>query len=104
MGFPAPRATATMRRMATPLNREFDSRVLTVSIGPAGVTRPRIGRTGELERVYCLHCGKPGGAVTAQIPAFLRGDPGVIYVCGECDAKFGKLPAHAISFERRRES
>lgn len=93
---------AMMRRVGD-LNREFDSRILTVSNGFGGITRPQL-LPGGLEKVSCLHCGKPGGAVTAEIPAPLRGDPGVIYVCGECDATFGKLPAHAISFERRRES
>ena len=83
----------------TRLNTEFDSRILRVSSGAAGITRPRIGRKGDLERVYCLHCGKDGGAVTVIPPAF-RGDPGVIYVCDDCDGKFGALPGHAISFER----
>ena len=93
-----------MTRSASDLNAEFDSRVLRVSSGSFGITRPGFTQDGRLQKVYCLHCGKPGGAVTAEIPAFLRGDPGVIYVCLECDGKFGTLPAHAISFAGRRES
>lgn len=87
--------------MAQALNTEFDSRIVRVSIGAAGVTRPSLAPDG-LERVYCLHCGTPGGYVTAELPPALWHDPGVIYVCPECDAKFGRLPAHAISFEHRR--
>lgn len=83
----------------TTLNTEFDSRILRVSSGAAGITRPRIGRMGDLERVYCLHCGKDGGAVSV-IPPSIRGDPGVIYVCDDCDGTFGELPTHAKSLIR----
>ena len=105
--------------MKSRFNTEFDSRITRVSSGPAGITRPSFVQAplndpgapstwgqhaldmGWFERVYCLHCGRSGGAVSADIPTALRGDPGVIYICGECDGKFGRLPAHAIGFERR---
>jgi hypothetical protein len=84
------------------LNTEFDSRILRVSSGSAGITRPQIMQDGKLERVFCLHCGKDGGAVTV-IPPAIRGDPGVIYVCNECDGTFGELPTHATSLIRYHE-
>lgn len=91
---------AGAHRPVSAINTEFDSRILRVSSGAAGITRPQIGRTGTLERVYCLHCGKDGGAVSAVIPAAIRGDPGVIYVCNDCDGTFGELPTHATSLIR----
>lgn len=91
-----------MGRPSSSLNTEFDSRIVRVSSGAAGITRPRITPDGALERVFCLHCGAPGGAVSAM-PAALRGDPGVIYVCDDCDGKFGELPTHATSLVRYRE-
>lgn len=85
------------------LNTEFDSRILRVSASMSGsVTRPQITSDAKLERMYCLHCGKPGGAVTAGVPAALRNDPGLIYICDACHDTFGGLPAHAVSFENRR--
>ena len=92
-----------MTRPASDLNAEFDSRVIRVSSGPAGITRPAITPNGRLQKVYCLNCGKPGGAVSAGIPAFLRGDPGVIYVCDACDGKLGSLPAQAVSLVRYKQ-
>lgn len=92
-----------LNRVRERTNREFDSRLLRVTIGAAGVTRPQVTPNGQLAKVYCLNCGKPGGAVSGHIPPALRGDPGVIYICLECDAKMGGLPAHAVGFERRRE-
>lgn len=93
-----------MGRPASRLNTEFDSRVLRVSAGYAGMTRPEFTQDGRLQKVYCIHCHKPGGAVTSEIPAFLRGDPGVIYVCPACDGKLGSLPLSAIHFENHREN
>lgn len=93
--------------VASRFNTEFDSRVLRVSTGAGGITRPRISQDGHRHRTYCLNCGKPAGAVEAiggDLPLALRNDPGVIYICEECDAKMGRLPAHAISFSHRRES
>ena len=92
---------AQLSRPASSLNTEFDSRILRVSAGYAGMTRPAITPNGALVKVSCLHCGKDGGAVSASIPAFMRGDPGVIYVCLECDGKLGTMPGHAMHFERR---
>lgn len=86
-----------MTRPASALNTEFDSRILRVSVGGLAVTRPQFTSDGRLTKVYCLHCGKAGGAVTAEIPAFLRGDPGVIYVCLECTDALGAIPgAHPL--------
>ena len=87
---------------ASALNVEFDSRIIRVSTGTAGITRPRFTLSGELQQVYCLNCGRPGGAVTSEIPHYLRGDPGVIYVCGACSGLELNLPPDAISFERYR--
>lgn len=93
-----------MSKPASAINTEFDSRVIRVSSSAAaGITRPSFTQDGAFQKVSCLNCGRPGGAVTADIPAFLKGDPGVIYVCDECDGRLGPLPLHAISFERRRE-
>ena len=91
-----------MTKPASALNTEFDSRVLRVSAGYGGMVRPAITSDGGLVKVSCLNCGKPGGAVSESIPAFMRGDPGVIWVCGACHDKLGLLPAAAISFERYR--
>lgn len=89
--------------MTNRLNTEFDSRILRVSASMGGhVTRPKISRDASLERMYCLHCGKPGGAVTADVPASLRNDPGLIYICDACAGTFGALPASAVSFAHRR--
>lgn len=90
-----------MARPMSAINTEFDSRILRVSMGAAGVTRPSV-LTSSLEKVYCLHCGKPGGATTVVPPA-LRGDPGMIYVCLECDGKLGAMPTSAYSFVRYKE-
>lgn len=95
--------SASLSKPASILNTEFDSRVLRVSTGFGGVTRPHFTQNGALAKVSCLHCGKDGGAVSASIPPMLRGDPGVIYVCDACDGTFGALPAHAIGFERYRQ-
>ncbi len=83
--------------MTTRLNVEFESRIVRVSSGAGGITRPQITSDG-LTRISCLNCGAPGGAVTADLPPALRGDPGVIYICPACDGRLGRLPAHAISF------
>lgn len=91
-----------MGRPASAINTEFDSRILRVSTGFGGVTRPRI-LSATLEQVFCLHCGKSGGGATANLPAALKGDPGLIYICGECEAKVGQLPTHATSFVRYKE-
>lgn len=86
-----------MTKPASPFNTEFDSRILRVSVGAKAVTRPKFTQDGALQKVYCLHCGKDGGAVTSSIPVFLKGDPGVIYICDECHEKLGKLPgAHPL--------
>ena len=84
------------------LNTEFDSRIIRVTAGVSGITRPKFDLSGQLQEVYCLNCGRPGGAVTAEIPHYLRGDPGVIYVCGPCSSLNLDLPPDAISFERYR--
>lgn len=97
-----------MQRVTKPasaLNTEYDSRIVRVSSGAAGITRPQFTQDGTLQKVYCLNCGVAGGAVTSEVPAFLRGDPGVIYVCGDCEAAGNvKLPPDAISFARYREA
>ena len=94
-----------MSKPASALNTEYDSRIVRVSSGTAGITRPQFTQDGTLQKVYCLNCGKPGGAVTAEVPTFMRGDPGVIYVCDLCERE-GKvrLPPDAISFSRYREA
>ena len=48
--------------MAGRFNVEFDSRVLLTSMGAGGMTRPQL-TYGGLQKVNCLNCGKPGGAV-----------------------------------------
>lgn len=112
-----------MSKLVSPLNTEFDSRILRVSTGYGGVTRPTFARAplvkdpgqqsdrrdwgdaaveaGVFQRVYCVHCGKPGGAVSSDIPAVAKGMPGVLYVCPECDGRLGPLPVGAIGFVRR---
>ena len=85
-------------------NTEFDSRILRTSIGAGGATKPAISRNGQLTKVSCLNCGKPGGAFTADVPAALRNDPGFIYICLECTERVGRLPLPAISFSHRKES
>lgn len=93
-----------MSKPLSSLNTEFDSRIVRVSSGPAGVTRPRILLDNrDLERVWCLHCGKPGGATT-RVPPAAKGDPGMIYICLDCDGKLGSLPTHATSLVRYKES
>jgi uncharacterized protein YlaI len=89
--------------MPSRLNTEYDSRILTVSLGAGGMVTPQFSKDGQLERVHCLNCGKPGGYVTAELPVALRNDPGVIYVCADCDGRLGALPAHAISFDHRKD-
>lgn len=109
--------------VATVFNTEFDSRVTRVSIGPAGMLRPRIvdingligiapgtpkrmrnlmRRTDYGTPTYCANCGKPYGAVNGEIPMALRNDPGVFVICLECDGKLGTVPASAISFADRK--
>lgn len=102
------------------LNTEFDSRVLRVSTGFGGITRPRFVTRmdedlatrgvfaggpplGQLEHVSCVGCGKPAGAVSAGLPVAQRGDPGVLYLCTPCKDRYGSLPLHAISYENRKE-
>lgn len=85
-------------------NIEYDSRVLRVSAGAAGVTRPKISQDGHRSRAYCLNCGAPGGAfeaIGADLPIALKGDPGFIYVCDACTGKLGTMPLHAVSFVNR---
>ena len=84
------------------INTEFDSRILRVTSGPAGITRPRHVATTTMQYVFCLHCGKSGGA-TDVVPAALKGDPGMIYVCMDCDGKLGPMPTHASSFVRYKQ-
>jgi hypothetical protein len=88
-----------MPKPGSTINSEYDSRVQRVSIGPAGMLRPRITDRG-LEPTYCLHCHAPMGAVSSVIPTTLRGKPGVITICTKCEAAMGPLPAHAIGFQR----
>lgn len=89
--------------MTSRLNTEYDSRLVRTSVGAAGVVRPEVTPDGQLTKVYCLNCGKPGGAVSAELPPFLRNDPGVVYVCVECEASLGPLPLQAISFSHRKD-
>lgn len=89
--------------MASSLNTEYDSRLVRVSVGAGGVTRPEFTPDGGLQKCYCLHCGKPGGYVSAELPPYLRGDPGVVYVCVECESRLGPLPLQAISFDHRKD-
>jgi uncharacterized protein YlaI len=91
--------TSMIGRVRTRFNTEFDSRILRVSMGALGMTRPRVVANG-LERVYCLNCGTTMGAVSEVIPIQLRNVPGVITICGECEHKVGTLPAQAIGYER----
>jgi hypothetical protein len=114
---------AYARAVATLFNTEFDSRVTRVSIGPAGMLRPRIvdingaigvapgtpkrmldilRRTDYGTPTYCANCGKPYGAVN-DIPMSFRNQPGVFVICLDCDGKFGTVPAHAISFSDRKQ-
>lgn len=104
-------------------NTAWDSRVVRVSIGAGGVTRPRLldingaigvapgtpasmrsilRKTDYGTPVHCLGCGARGGAVAGEIPVALRHDPGVVYICPNCDGRFGTLPAHAVSFADRK--
>ena len=101
------------------INTEYDSRVLRVSTGFGGITRPRFidavpdfvldgmnprgPALGQLERVSCVGCGKPAGAVSAGLPVAQSRDPGVLYLCTPCREKYGSLPLHAISYENRKE-
>ena len=88
------------------LNTEFDSRIVRVSIGPAGMLRPKI-LTNGVEQVYCVHCHKPSGAITSDLPAVARNDPAPLVMCDECVRVNGHLPgflpSEAISFSHRRE-
>lgn len=88
--------------MSGAFNTEFDSRVIRVSSGAFGVVRPRFVGVTTLQKVYCLHCGKPGGA-TDVVPAALKGDPGMVFICDACDGKLGSMPTHASSFVRYKE-
>ena len=64
-----------------------DSRIRGVSIGAAGMIRPTyLAREELLERAYCLHCGRPGGWVSAAEITSL------IYVCSACDRVLGPAP------------
>ena len=47
---------------------------------------------GPLVPLYCLNCGAPGGAVTANTPD-------VAYICRPCAAKYGGLPAPEVPAE-----
>lgn len=80
------------------INTEFDSRILRVSSGAAGITRPSVLPQGNV-RTYCLHCGKPAGMVT-DIPPSIKGDPGILIICDACESRIGRLPGHAIHFTR----
>ena len=44
---------------------------------------------GEVVRLYCLNCGRRGGAVTADLSE-------AIYICPSCAATHGGLPAPEI--------
>jgi hypothetical protein len=94
-----------LSRVRTRFNVEFDSRILRVSIGAAGVTRPRLLSNG-LEKVYCAHCGKPSGAITADLPLAARHDPAPLIICDACHEANkgipGFLPNEAIGFGHRR--
>lgn len=96
---------------ATLLNHD-DSRVLRVSIGALGRTAPRMAdlsravsngaqcpcascmaglkQAGDMQKLYCLSCGKEGTAITAGMPPALRGQPGVQWTCNDCDDRFGR--------------
>jgi hypothetical protein len=47
---------------------------------------------GEVVRLYCLNCGRRGGAVTADLSE-------AIYICPSCAATHGGLPAPEIPRE-----
>lgn len=78
--------------IASHRKRDLDSRVHGVSVGAAGMVRPKIDLDGTMEVVYCLSCGNEGGRVTVELP------PGVIYICDECHARSGPLPLEAAHF------
>lgn len=51
-----------------------------------GARRPE-GFVIEVQPVHCLSCGKADGFVPTELP------PGVLYICDECEAKYGVPPA-----------
>lgn len=44
---------------------------------------------GEVVRLYCLNCGRTGGAVTADLSD-------AVYICRDCAATHGGLPLPEI--------
>jgi hypothetical protein len=50
-----------------------------------GVRRPE-GFIVEVQPVLCVSCGRHDGYVPTELP------PGVIYLCDECELKFGVPP------------
>lgn len=102
------------------LNTDLDSRVLRVSTGFGGLTRPRFAHyergvasgaqcphcpsPGPIEETHCPSCGASTGAVTAGLPPSLRGSPALTVTCDACDAKYGtkgSVPASALSYLAR---
>jgi hypothetical protein len=67
-----------------------DSRI-GFAVGAAGVVKPRgirplvrlHGVVLHGEPCYCLGCGSQDGFVTTELP------PGVFYLCGNCEQKYG---------------
>ena len=47
---------------------------------------------GMVELIYCINCGRGGGAVTANVPD-------VMYLCQSCADTHGGLPAPEIPAE-----
>jgi len=94
-----------MRRVRARFNTEFDSRILRVSIGAGGMTRPKLLDKG-LEAVYCIHCHKSTGAMTSDMPLAARHDPAPFVLCDACHeankAIPGFLPSEVIGFGHRR--
>lgn len=55
------------------------------AIGVRAVGR-NLGQVVYGEPVYCMSCGSRDGYVTIDLP------PGVLYICGECETRFGVPP------------
>jgi hypothetical protein len=80
---------------------EFDSRVQGIH-HPLGGQRPKVNVykiLGEdVEQIFCLSCGKPGGYISASLPKGLEANF-VIFLCPDCEAKSGPLPLPQINLQ-----
>lgn len=76
-----------MADIRTQLRQLIDEQKIDSRLKTGRVTHPTL----NLERTFCVVCGKPKGWVSTATYEFIRAN-NVVVICEQCDADMGALP------------